>query len=82
MNFLGSYYCEKNLCFGFKRGSDIFQRLSDIIRFIMAQEGHYILNDLDDHLIFGHKHQCSKGFDRLTEILKDISDAACKKSGH
>ena len=36
------YYLEKNLVFGYKRGSDFYQRLSDSVHFIMAQGGFYI----------------------------------------
>ena len=66
------YFVELSLVFEFKRGSDLFQRLSDSIRFIMAQEGHYILNYLDDHLIFGDKTGCDRGFARLTQLLGEL----------
>ena len=45
----------KNLVFGFKQGSQIFQRCSDSIRYFMSKEKHYILNYIDDYLIFGKK---------------------------
>ena len=48
INFLGlhwkDYFIEKNLVFGFKHGSQIFQRLSESIRFILTQENHYMLS--------------------------------------
>ena len=66
------YFIEKNLVFGFKKGSDFYQRLSDCVRFIMAQEGYYIINYLDDHLIFGDKDKCNKGFERLTVLLNEL----------
>ena len=66
------YFIELSLVFGYKRGSDLFQRLSDSIRYIMASEGFYILNYLDDHLIFGPKDKCQKGFNRLTNLLKEL----------
>ena len=62
IKFLGlhwkDFYIEKNLVFGFKFGSQIFQRLSDTVRYIMAQENHHILSYIDDHVIFGNKIQC------------------------
>ena len=60
------------LVFGYIRGSDFYQRLSDSVRFIMAQEGYYILNYLDDHLIFGDKEKYLKGFDNLTSLLGEL----------
>ena len=63
------YFIELNLCFGFKHGSQIFQRLSDSIRFIMSQENHAIVSYIDDHILFGNREQCSKAFDRLTTLL-------------
>ena len=38
----------------------------------MAQEGHYILNYIDDHVIFGKKQDCQRAFDRLTELLTEL----------
>ena len=38
----------------------------------MAQEGHHILNYIDDHLIFRQKSDCQEGFDRLTTLLGEL----------
>ena len=47
----------------------------------MAKEKHYILNYLDDSLIFGNKTDCQKGFDRLTELLTELGlDINIKKN--
>ena len=38
----------------------------------MAKEGFYILNYLDDHLIFGPKDKCQRGFSRLSNLFKEL----------
>ena len=66
------YYIEKNLCFGYKNGSSLYQRFSDCIRFILHQEGHFSLNYIDDHLILGKASNCQKGFQRLKELIPEL----------
>ena len=76
IKFLGlfweDYFIELNLCFGYKNGSALFQRLSDSVRFIMRQEGHYIQNYVDDHLCLGKASDCRKAFDRLKVLLPEL----------
>ena len=72
LHWKGSYFLEKHLCFGFKQGSQLFQRISDSVRNIMAKEGYYVLSYIDDHLIFGHKQKCNDAFDRLTFLLQEL----------
>ena len=72
LHWKGAYYQEISLCFGYKQGSQIFQRLSDSVRYIMAQEGYYILSYIDDHMIFGLEEICKKAFDRLTSLLHEL----------
>ena len=66
------FFIEKNLVFGFKFGSQIFERISNSIRFIMAQNGYYILDYIDDYLIFGNEVDCKRAFDRLTSLLQEL----------
>ena len=42
-------------------------------RFIMTQEGHYMLDYIDDNLIFGHRTQCQRDFDRLNNLLEELA---------
>ena len=56
--FWKQYFIEKNLVFGYKLGCKFYQRLADSIQYIMAKEKQYILNYLDDSLIFGN---CENG---------------------
>ena len=76
IKFLGlfweDYFIELNLCFGYKNGAALFQRLSDSVRFIMKQEGHYIQNYSDDHLCLGKASDCRKAFDRLNVLLPEL----------
>ena len=70
--FWNGYFIERNLCFGYKNGSALFQRFSDSIRFIMSQEGHFIQNYVDDHLCLGKANDCRKAFDRLQILLTEL----------
>ena len=72
LHWKGSYYLEKHLCFGFKQGSALYQRISDFIRFIMAQEGFYVLSYIDDHMIYGNEANCKRAFERLTSLLQEL----------
>ena len=64
---------EKAHSFGFKQGSQICQRLSDTVPYIMVQENHSTLCYIDDHLIFGqNKEKCQRAFDRLTALLQEL----------
>ena len=38
----------------------------------MTKENHYILNYIDDFLIFGHKEKCHQGFERLHVLLEQL----------
>ena len=49
--YWNNYFLDCSVPFGFKHGSSIFQRLSDSVRFIMAQEGHNIWNYIDDFCV-------------------------------
>ena len=42
------YYLDRNLPFGAVHGTAIFQRITDFIRFLMAQQGFTVYNYIDD----------------------------------
>ena len=71
-------FIERNLVFGYKNGSALYQRLSDSIRFILQEEGYFCLDYVDDHLILGKASNCHKGFLglklKLPELGLTISD--------
>ena len=75
---LNDLYINSCLPFGFRHGSALFQRLSDAVRFIMAQKGFSVTNYIDN--IIGHS-VVSKSQDSyqnlrtlLTELGFDISE--------
>ena len=72
LNWKGAYYLEKNLVFGFKFGSMIFQRLSQSVRYIMSKQNYIMHSYIDDHLLFGQKSDCQKAFDRLHGLLQEL----------
>ena len=69
---LQGYYFDSCLPFGFKHGSAIFQRISDAIRYIMAQSNFQVTNYIDD--IIGHAvcSQACDSFDYLYNLLIDL----------
>ena len=68
----GSYYLEKHLCFGFKQGSQLFQHISDSVRYIMAQNGFFVLSYIDDYMMYGNEANCKRAFERLTILLQEL----------
>ena len=68
----GDYFLDFSLPFGFKHGSSIFQRLSDAIRFIMAQEKHAIWNYIDDFLCVATPSKIQASYVRLQELLTEL----------
>ena len=76
LDFLGlhwkDYFIVRSLPFGFKHGSSIFQRILDVVRFIMSQEGHGIWNYIDDFLCVSLPSKINATFDRLQELLQEL----------
>ena len=66
------YFIDGSLPFGFQHGSSIFQRISDVVRFIMSQEGHAIWNYIDDFLCVSLSSKINATFDRLQELLQEL----------
>ena len=69
---LNSLYIDSCLPFGFRHGLALFQRLSDAVRFIMAQKGFSVTNYIDD--IIGHSvvSKSKASFDALTALLLEL----------
>ena len=70
--FWNDYFIDLSLCFGFKHGSKIYQRLSDSVRFIMSEEKHHVVCYIDDHVLFSNRDQCQRAYDRLTQLLEEL----------
>ena len=69
---LNDLYIDSCLPFGFRHGSALLQRLSDAIRFIMAQKGFAVTNYIDD--IIGHSvvSKSNDSFNTLRALLVDL----------
>ena len=59
------HYVDSCIQFGTRHGSQIFQRLSDAVRFMMRQKGFTMLDYIDDYVGLGILSvvRCATGFD-------------------
>ena len=69
---LQGYYFDSCLPFGFKHGSAIFQRISNAIRYIMAQSNFQVTNYIDDIIEHAVCSQAYDSFDYLYKLLIDL----------
>ena len=68
------------LLFGSRHGMQIFQRLSDAVRFMMRRDGFDVVNYVDDFVGIGVPSVAQRSYDRLCEILGDLGlDISVKK---
>ena len=68
----GSYYLDKNLSFGVVHGTAIFQRISDLVRFLMTKRGFRVQNYIDDIYAVYYKDQAYRAYVTLKEILNSL----------
>ena len=66
------YFLDTCLAFGFRHGSGIFQRLSDVVRYIMTSQGHDVINYIDDVIGFGTTSTADKSFKLLKNTLETL----------
>ena len=57
MMWKDKYYVEKFLVFGVVYGTEIFQRITDFVRFILAKQGIEVYNYIDDIYACSHKQR-------------------------
>ena len=69
---LDQYFIDRSLPFGYRHGSAIFQRVTDAIRFIMAQAGHPITNYIDDLIGHGTTSKAQQSYDKLYHLLLEL----------
>ena len=62
-------YIDTCVAFGTKHGSQIFQRCSDAVRYIMRQNGHRIVGYMDNYVGFGIPSEARASFDFLYDLL-------------
>ena len=71
LNWHGTYI-DTCLPFGFRYGSQFFQRTSDAIRYMMKNRGFDIINYIDDLLGFGTPSIAANAFDTLQQLIQDL----------
>ena len=68
-----NYFIDGSLPFGFRHGSVLFQRCSDVIRYIMKTRGYkHFYNYIDDLIYIGLPHEIHQSFQFLQDLLKDM----------
>jgi hypothetical protein len=68
----GKQYCDTALSFGFRHGSAICQRVTDVIRYILKKRGITIVNYIDDFIAIVPESHASKMFDITRNVLNSI----------
>ena len=68
----GKFFLDKNLAFGAVHGTAIFERITDLIRYILAKRGFTIYNYIDDIYACCHKDKAQACFDALVQVLTEI----------
>ena len=66
---LDKYYLDTCLPFGYRHGSAIFQRITDSIRYIMAEAGYCLTNYIDDLVGNATVSQAEPAFQKLQNLL-------------
>ena len=81
VKFGNQYFLDRSLAFGFCHGSQIFQRCTDAIRYIMAAHGYPLLfNYIDDLIYTGLPSQMDDSFNFLKNLLVELGlDISPKK---
>ena len=72
MKWKDKYYIDKFLAFGAVHGMRIFQRITNFVRFILAQEGISVYNYIDDIYACCHTDHAHFAFQRLKEVILNI----------
>ena len=62
-------YVDSCIPFGSRHGCQIFQRVSDAVRFIIHHAGHGVVNYIDDYVSFGVPFDAKCSYDHLYDLL-------------
>ena len=65
-------YVDTCVPFGTRHGSQIFQRLSDGVRYVMRQKGYDIIDYIDDYVGVGVPSVASASFSALIDLMGDL----------
>ena len=73
-------YIDLSLPFGLRHGAQIFQRISDAIRYVMRQNGFQVINYVDDFIGVATPTVASRSYASLLELLEALGlDVSAKK---
>ena len=73
-------YVDTCLPFGARHGTQIFQRISDVVRFGMRRRGYDVINYMDDFIGLGVPSVARASFDALRILLRQLGlDVSQKK---
>ena len=65
-------YVDTCMPFGTRHGSQIFQRLSDAVRYIMRQKGYTMIDYIDDYVGMGVPSVAWSSYDALTHLMREL----------
>ena len=65
-------YLDTCLPFGTRHGSQIFQRLSDGVRYVMRRKGYRIIDYIDDYIGVALPSVASDAFDALVDVMRQF----------
>ena len=72
MKWRGKFYIDKFLALGAVHGTAIFQRITDFIRFILAEQGIVVFNYIDDIYACCHVDQAANTFKALNDVVQEV----------
>ena len=73
IKFRNQYFIDRSVPFGYRNGSQIFQRCSDAIRFTMQQHGFpHLFNYIDDLIYTGLPSNIHNSFQFLLKLLQEL----------
>ena len=72
MHFLGEYYVDTSVLFGYRHGSVFMQRVTDSLRCIMHKNGYFITNYIDDLIGCDKPKVAVKAFQFLQNLIKKL----------
>ena len=72
MKWRDKFYVDKFLAFGAVHGTAIFQRITDFIRFILAEQGFVVFNYIDDIYACCHFNRAKDAFEALNDVIREV----------
>ena len=76
-----AHYVDSCVPFGTRHGSQIFQRLSDAVRFIMHQKGFMMLDYIDDYIGVGIPSVAHASYSALLDVMSHLGLTTSEKVG-